>query len=121
MPLAPPVGEDDRLLPVLHLEGEAAVGVQDEGRSVEHDLVLSAHPVQIDERQPGFRYARDGQREADVVLVDLERRSVGNDENLRAGFGQALRSEEHTSELQSLMRSSYAVFCLKKTTKLKTE
>src|SRR3546814_9518362 len=28
----------------------------------------------------------------------------------------ALRSEEHTSELQSLMRISYAVFCLKKTT-----
>src|SRR3546814_6218640 len=27
-----------------------------------------------------------------------------------------LRSEEHTSELQSLMRISYAVFCLKKTT-----
>src|SRR3546814_7448355 len=26
----------------------------------------------------------------------------------------ALRSEEHTSELQSLMRTSYAVFCLKK-------
>src|SRR3546814_10048007 len=28
-----------------------------------------------------------------------------------------VRSEEHTSELQSLMRTSYAVFCLKKTTK----
>src|SRR3546814_9867305 len=28
--------------------------------------------------------------------------------------GVALRSEEHTSELQSLMRISYAVFCLKK-------
>src|SRR3546814_8740375 len=28
----------------------------------------------------------------------------------------AVRSEEHTSELQSLMRSSYAVFCLKKKT-----
>src|SRR3546814_10832441 len=27
---------------------------------------------------------------------------------------QSLRSEEHTSELQSLMRISYAVFCLKK-------
>src|SRR3546814_10867088 len=27
---------------------------------------------------------------------------------------QPMRSEEHTSELQSLMRSSYAVFCLKK-------
>src|SRR3546814_3396599 len=37
---------------------------------------------------------------------------------LRAGPGQLvatwLRSEEHTSELQSLMRISYAVFCLKK-------
>src|SRR3546814_8192525 len=30
------------------------------------------------------------------------------------------RSEEHTSELQSLMRSSYAVFCLKKTSKPKS-
>src|SRR3546814_1987699 len=29
-----------------------------------------------------------------------------------------LRSEEHTSELQSLMRISYAVFCLKKKTKI---
>src|SRR3546814_974901 len=30
------------------------------------------------------------------------------------------RSEEHTSELQSLMRISYAVFCLKKKTKAQT-
>src|SRR3546814_8706671 len=29
---------------------------------------------------------------------------------------EALRSEEHTSELQSLMRNSYAVFCLKNKT-----
>src|SRR3546814_5472435 len=29
-------------------------------------------------------------------------------------FGAVVRSEEHTSELQSLMRISYAVFCLKK-------
>src|SRR3546814_6643969 len=29
-------------------------------------------------------------------------------------FCESLRSEEHTSELQSLMRISYAVFCLKK-------
>src|SRR3546814_2696335 len=33
--------------------------------------------------------------------------------------GEALRSEEHTSELQSLMRISYAVFCLKKKRKQK--
>src|SRR3546814_3293495 len=31
-----------------------------------------------------------------------------------AGVPEACRSEEHTSELQSLMRISYAVFCLKK-------
>src|SRR3546814_10771423 len=31
-----------------------------------------------------------------------------------AAAAMALRSEEHTSELQSLMRISYAVFCLKK-------
>src|SRR3546814_4376499 len=30
------------------------------------------------------------------------------------GISAVFRSEEHTSELQSLMRSSYAVFCLKK-------
>src|SRR3546814_2262609 len=34
---------------------------------------------------------------------------------LRRGGGRRGRSEEHTSELQSLMRISYAVFCLKKT------
>src|SRR3546814_3898739 len=32
----------------------------------------------------------------------------------RAGVCRSFRSEEHTSELQSLMRISYAVFCLKK-------
>src|SRR3546814_5662633 len=32
----------------------------------------------------------------------------------RCGQSVKLRSEEHTSELQSLMRISYAVFCLKK-------
>src|SRR3546814_6773428 len=41
---------------------------------------------------------------------------VGNDGRRRDRRGRGLvpRSEEHTSELQSLMRISYAVFCLKK-------
>src|SRR3546814_4149721 len=34
-------------------------------------------------------------------------------------FGAFERSEEHTSELQSLMRNSYAVFCLQKKTQLR--
>src|SRR3546814_3263944 len=33
----------------------------------------------------------------------------------KLNVGISARSEEHTSELQSLMRNSYAVFCLKKT------
>src|SRR3546814_8360450 len=36
------------------------------------------------------------------------------------GGGAAFRSEEHTSELQSLMRISYAVFCLKQKKNNKT-
>src|SRR3546814_5146800 len=34
--------------------------------------------------------------------------------SIREGMYVSRRSEEHTSELQSLMRTSYAVFCLKK-------
>src|SRR3546814_10069855 len=37
-----------------------------------------------------------------------------SDDRRRADFPRHARSEEHTSELQSLMRISYAVFCLKK-------
>src|SRR3546814_15647960 len=46
-------------------------------------------------------------RGAEETLRTLER--IGVD-----AAGEHLRSEEHTSELQSLMRISYAVFCLKK-------
>src|SRR3546814_1288510 len=52
-----------------------------------------------------------------AVLADHAARSdhdAGGDARARADAGE--RSEEHTSELQSLMRISYAVFCLKKKT-----
>src|SRR3546814_1138548 len=42
-------------------------------------------------------------------------------EDRRRFIRRDMRSEEHTSELQSLMRISYAVFCLKKKTKPNTE
>src|SRR3546814_4400246 len=47
-----------------------------------------------------------------AVAQELERRLFPAVGTLR----NTLRSEEHTSELQSLMRISYAVFCLKKKT-----
>src|SRR3546814_18063567 len=44
-----------------------------------------------------------------------ENHGLGREESRRRAQGRRGRSEEHTSELQSLMRISYAVFCLKKT------
>src|SRR3546814_10796884 len=52
-----------------------------------------------------------GVNRVDTVLGNLDLTEVSAD-NLLIN-----RSEEHTSELQSLMRTSYAVFCLKKKTK----
>src|SRR3546814_9576152 len=42
--------------------------------------------------------------------------ATGNGRLVSTFHGMIQRSEEHTSELQSLMRISYAVFCLKKKT-----
>src|SRR3546814_8029815 len=62
-----------------------------------------------------------------IVLFDFDSTGYapGNDTIVREALDAALanpaialriRSEEHTSELQSLMRNSYDVFCLKKKT-----
>src|SRR3546814_13773746 len=49
-----------------------------------------------------------------VVLAD-RMAAIDHDLDVQAvALEQQIRSEEHTSELQSLMRISYAVFCLKK-------
>src|SRR3546814_10220786 len=87
------------------------------------------------------RHRREGRIDADSFMGSARRRSrhhprgtpsgrkraACNDEGGKSGVGdgpaymplsggntRAARSEEHTSELQSLMRISYAVFCLKK-------
>src|SRR3546814_7068689 len=52
-----------------------------------------------------------------LLQTNLDRTKYGPWGVLGGKDGQSgKRSEEHTSELQSLMRISYAVFCLKKTT-----
>src|SRR3546814_9137837 len=51
----------------------------------------------------------------ETVLVLFAARRLGRPVRWNAERSEGfLRSEEHTSELQSLMRNSYAVFCLKK-------
>src|SRR3546814_1338320 len=73
----------------------------------------------------------DRQRDADhveLVLTQLLQQARGevlldHQRHLRHGLAQyrhEVRSEEHTSELQSLMRISYAVFCLNTKTKHST-
>src|SRR3546814_2128704 len=63
-----------------------------------------------------FRQVRvaDHRRPFQALLDDLRQREHAA---LARALGVGERSEEHTSELQSLMRISYAVFCLKKKTK----
>src|SRR3546814_3734743 len=62
------------------------------------------------------RYLRS-RRPAVVMLIDVDNFKEVNDAHGHGTGDEVLRcvrSEEHTSELQSLMRISYAVFCLKK-------
>src|SRR3546814_5778911 len=54
--------------------------------------------------------ANDGVR----ISPNVIRGSATTDSGQEVGTDHTTRSEEHTSELQSLMRISYAVFCLKK-------
>src|SRR3546814_1965698 len=57
-----------------------------------------------------------GSRRHATDFQNLHRNKRSMTLDLKSGDGHAIfmRSEEHTSELQSLMRNSYAVFCLKK-------
>src|SRR3546814_7707961 len=90
------------------------------------DLELALHAINenvevklahaLDDRLARFMVGRDAEagifggqaveRDAHAFLVGL---GLGFDRQ----FDDRFRSEEHTSELQSLMRISYAVFCLK--------
>src|SRR3546814_8706540 len=70
---------------------------------------------------PGFLFAPDNLQEASELMALVIERSWTARFYLATGVtvlqlceGYRVRSEEHTSELQSLMRISYAVFCLKK-------
>src|SRR3546814_1068808 len=63
-------------------------------------------------------YAALGDDQIAAVLADggllADLKNIYADRGLPPGIERWSRSEEHTSELQSLMRISYAVFCLKK-------
>src|SRR3546814_4232544 len=101
----------DTLFPYTTLFRSAAWSRRHHFRKVRHDGVVAfgpargtarRHPAKAGNRPQEPRPPRiEGGRQRDGL--------AGTPANL-----SAQRSEEHTSELQSLMRISYAVFCLKK-------
>src|SRR3546814_985721 len=76
-----------------------------------HTIGGQMQQLLADRRRAGERDFTDHRR-GNQVCRNLARIAVNQIEHV----GRQ-RSEEHTSELQSLMRISYAVFCLKKKTK----
>src|SRR3546814_8622115 len=95
-PITPPAGPDYDLETVAASLDESGVDLADEA-----SLAQCAHLL--------AGLARNRRFLADRVIAEL-----------KASYADQLaanRSEEHTSELQSLMRISYAVFCLKKKTR----
>src|SRR3546814_4744319 len=71
------------------------------GRPRQHPVVLALHS-----------HCRQADPADVAALIDARERDM--EPAPMADMAELLRSEEHTSELQSLMRISYAVFCLKK-------
>src|SRR3546814_3729415 len=78
--------------PTDYQQGSLWLRTSLDGAAPRRDLALMVHNSRFDRLAVGFSYAD----------------------------GATRRSEEHTSELQSLMRISYAVFCLKKKNTTKT-
>src|SRR3546814_9946757 len=78
-------------------KGAVRIAVTGE-RAPHHDIEYRAHLVAPNDRDNAI---------VNVLLLHDARSAL-------VFCGTRIRSEEHTSELQSLMRISYAVFCLKK-------
>src|SRR3546814_2390796 len=87
------------------------LAVIDDGDRLEPAMRMLADAAPLGCRREIMRPRIVEQQEgADVPI----QRVIGKERADRETIAHPMRSEEHTSELQSLMRISYAVFCLKK-------
>src|SRR3546814_6363876 len=83
---------------------------------------MNEQPDQQDKSESAEQPLRHGRRPHSRQEVFLGRGNAEPDKTkLQRGQRGGQRSEEHTSELQSLMRISYAVFCLKKKKRIKNK
>src|SRR3546814_10549176 len=89
---------------VEHAERERLTGLD----HAQRDVVLDSLLLQLAADQAG------GERRRVDRHAEIEREIGQRPDMVLVPVGDDDRSEEHTSELQSLMRISYAVFCLKK-------
>src|SRR3546814_3945329 len=99
-------GQDDQRVAEIHgaaLSVCQAAIIKDLQQGVEHVAVRLFHLVEQHDliRPPPDRFGQD----AAFLIAHITRRRADQ-------ASDRVRSEEHTSELQSLMRTSYAVFCL---------
>src|SRR3546814_8760181 len=86
-----------------------------DGIGIDQNIVVDIFACQAEGFQPNLLDCRSIRKQADIVQgnaapsLDAAHHGIG----IHGLYSDNFRSEEHTSELQSLMRSSYAVFSLK--------
>src|SRR3546814_8695873 len=118
------VEEVERLEPQRHAGHQVERSAEIDGFAGSDEAQLAVAADEVLEIFAAVIVDRLQRHRADLVIglrrqhmLRIARQAGGGDEARRYRFGHRIifvRSEEHTSELQSLMRISYAVFCLKK-------
>src|SRR3546814_7043629 len=108
------VADFQRLHHVGTKTGDVAMAADDGDAGARRDDARTGDDPVIGGTAKGEDRLRVGPEVADGGEAGLGRQKRVPGAHQGRPFGRVHRSEEHTSELQSLMRISYAVFCLKK-------
>src|SRR3546814_5708576 len=108
------VAVDVDALRVTALEARGAVGIHDRQEVQGGAFAQALHQRVVGMFAEEAEQVGDRHRRGALVAVHLRPQQYARVAIAPRHVAQGARSEEHTSELQSLMRISYAVFCLKK-------
>src|SRR3546814_6261798 len=84
-------------------------------------VVLVGDAEQLQAIEAGAAFRALAERHGAAEISEIRRQHEDWQKDATRALATGRRSEEHTSELQSLMRISYAVFCLKKKKKETTQ